>query len=130
MTPTSHLDTQQLKALKSRAHALKPIVRLGQHGITDAVIAELDSALSHHELVKIKLAAESAEARKEQLQSLCASVAAEPVQSIGHTATLWRAAPPKPEKKRPAKRRKPVAAATSRGSTSSKSNVLRRGTRR
>jgi len=49
------LNKQQLKTLRSMAHALKPVVRLGQNGLTDAVMRELDLALDHHELVKVKI---------------------------------------------------------------------------
>ena len=41
------------KALKAKAHVLKPTVMIGQHGLTDAVIAEIDIALNAHELIKI-----------------------------------------------------------------------------
>ena len=76
--------------MRSLAHALKPVVRLGQHGLTDAVIKELDGALAHHELVKVKLSVSDKESRDAQVESLCRSVKAECVQQIGHTATLFR----------------------------------------
>lgn len=84
------LDKRQIKLLRARAHGLKPVVRLGQNGLTDAVARELDKALDHHELVKVKLAADSAEARASQLDALASGAAATVVQRIGHTATLYR----------------------------------------
>jgi len=90
MTP---LDKPALKALRQRAHALKPVVRLGQHGLTEAVLAELDIALAHHELVKVKLAADNDAARRTQLQGLMDGASAVLVQRIGHTATLYRKRP-------------------------------------
>ncbi|MFK8075370.1 MAG: ribosome assembly RNA-binding protein YhbY [Granulosicoccus sp.] len=90
------LDKAAIKYLRSLAHALKPVVRLGQNGLTDAVIKELDGALSHHELVKVKLSESEKEARLEQLTALCESVRAECVQQIGHTATLFRRNEKKP----------------------------------
>lgn len=86
MTP----DTRQRRYLRTLAHALKPVVRLGQHGLTDAVKHELDLALSHHELVKVKLAAADRDARKAQLDALAVAVGSIVVQHIGHTATLFR----------------------------------------
>lgn len=90
MNKKRELDKVTIKYLRSLAHALKPVVRLGQQGLTDAVTKELDGALSHHELVKVKLSASEKDARLEQLNKLCASVNAISVQQIGHTATLFR----------------------------------------
>lgn len=72
------------------AHALKPIVLIGQNGITEAVIAELDSALQHHELVKVKMAGADREAREQGLTKLASHTQATVVQRIGGTATLFR----------------------------------------
>lgn len=90
------LDKATIKYLRSLAHALKPVVRLGQHGLTDAVTKELDGALSHHELVKVKLSVSERDARLAQLDAICASVNAVCVQQIGHTATLFRRNDKKP----------------------------------
>lgn len=87
---TNRLDRTQVKFLRSLAHALKPVVRLGQHGLTDAVTHELDGALTRHELVKVKLAADTREARDAQLDALAGAVDGIVVQRIGHTATLYR----------------------------------------
>ena len=84
------LDKGDRRFLRSLAHALKPVVRLGQHGLTEAVLKELDGALSHHELVKIKLSVSDKESRTAEVESICRSMKAECVQQIGHTATLFR----------------------------------------
>lgn len=84
------LDKEGRRYLRSLAHALKPVVRLGQHGLTAAVSKELDGALQHHELVKVKLSVSGKEERLAQVNALCLSVKAECVQQIGHTATLFR----------------------------------------
>jgi len=90
------LDKATIKYLRSLAHGLKPVVRLGQHGLTEAVIKELDGALSHHELVKIKLSVSERDDRLAQLDAVCSSVNAVCVQQIGHTATLFRRNDKKP----------------------------------
>ena len=90
------LDKSKIRHLRSLAHALKPVVRLGQHGLTAAVTKELDGALEHHELVKVKLSVSEKASRLEQLEALCKSVGAQSIQQIGHTATLYRANPKKP----------------------------------
>lgn len=89
-------DRKQIKYLRSLAHALKPVVRLGQQGLTAAITRELDIALDRHELVKVKLAADGREARDAQLEALNVSVRSVVVQQIGHTATLYRANPEQP----------------------------------
>ncbi len=91
MTPiTAQIDKNTLRALRAQAHALKPIVRLGQNGLSDAVIKELDLALEHHELIKVKLTAEDKSQRLLTQTTLCQSVGAECVQKIGNTMTLYR----------------------------------------
>ncbi len=96
MKKTRALDKATIKYLRSLAHALKPVVRLGHNGLTTAVTNELDGALNHHELVKVKLSESDKEARHQQLEALCASVNALCVQQIGHTATLFRRNEKKP----------------------------------
>jgi len=95
MTTTS-LSKSQLKFLRSLAHGLKPVVRLGQHGFTQAVADELESSLNHHELVKVKLAADGRDARRDQLEALSKATRAIVIQQIGHTATLYRQNSKKP----------------------------------
>ena len=50
-----NLTTKQKQYLKGLAHNLKPVVMLGQHGLTEGVLAEIDAALNHHELIKVKV---------------------------------------------------------------------------
>ena len=51
------LDNETIKRLKSIGHELKPIVMIGNKGITPAISEEIDRALSDHELIKVKLPA-------------------------------------------------------------------------
>lgn len=90
------LQKDQIKQLRALAHGLKPVVRLGQHGLTTAVTAELERSLEHHELVKVKLSGEGRDARQAQLDALCKATGAVTVQSIGHTACLFRRNQKKP----------------------------------
>jgi len=84
------LTKQQIKSLKAHTHALKPVVRLGQHGLTDAVIKELEIALDHHELVKVKVAAEDREARDSLFTALCTKTNSHLVQQIGSVVVMYR----------------------------------------
>jgi len=90
------LSNNQLKFLRVLCHDLKPVVMLGQKGLTDAVLNELDIALDHHELVKIKLSVDDREARKQISDEICAHTHAQPVQSIGKILSVYRANIKKP----------------------------------
>lgn len=87
------LSPAQRRYLRSFTHALKPVVMVGQKGITANVIAELDVALEHHELVKVKLADDDREARAEAIQHIKVASGADLVQSIGKTACFYRRNP-------------------------------------
>ena len=82
------------KKLKSEAHSLKPVVMIGQSGLTDAVLAELELALDHHELLKVKVRAERDE-RKAISEKICTSTGAELIQSIGQIIVIYRLNPNK-----------------------------------
>lgn len=89
--PLTPRDRQQLKA---RAHALEPVVQVGQHGVTEEVAKELDRALSAHELVKVKVTAPDRAARAALCDEIAAKTAAAEVQRVGKVLVLWR---PRPE---------------------------------
>lgn len=93
---TLTLNADRRRELKKQAHHLKPIVQSGASGLSDAVLAEIERALYDHELVKIKLAAQTRGDRREQIETACARLDAACVQQIGHTATLYRPRPDKP----------------------------------
>ena len=80
----------QIKFLRSKCHDLNPVVMLGQKGLTDAVLNELDIALDHHELVKIKLSMDERDARRRVIDDICRQCQAEEVQAIGKTVSIYR----------------------------------------
>ncbi len=84
------LSKNQIKFLRGMCHDLKPVVMLGQKGLTEAVLNELDLALDHHELVKIKLSMEDRDVRKQAIADICLRCQAEEVQSIGKTLSIYR----------------------------------------
>jgi RNA-binding protein len=93
------------KALKARAHSLHPILRLGEKGLTDAVLAEIDRALGAHELIKIRAAPLNRDEREVALASICERTSAQAVQHIGKMLIVYRQkpqpAPPEPEPRLP-----------------------------
>jgi len=86
------LTRTQRKYLKAAAHARKPVVQVGNAGVTDAVLKELDRALERHELLKVRLPAVERDERNEMAQKLSGAVGAELVQEIGRIAVLYRRA--------------------------------------
>jgi RNA-binding protein len=90
---TAVLTPSARKALKARAHALEPVVMIGAGGLTDAVLHEVDRALTVHELIKVRAGGENRDSRRELLARLCERTGAEPVQHIGKVLVLWRKRP-------------------------------------
>ena len=79
--------------LKSRAHTLEPVVQIGQSGVSDAVIGEIDRSLTAHELIKVKLAGAERATRTELADTLCTRTGAVAVQQVGRVLVLWRPRP-------------------------------------
>jgi putative YhbY family RNA-binding protein len=90
------LTPRQRAGLKARAHALEPRVQVGQAGLSEAVIKEIDRALTAHELIKVKILADR-HARDEIAEATCAQTGAAIVQQVGKVAILWRPKPDAPE---------------------------------
>jgi len=81
----------QRKYLRGLAHSLKPVVSIGQKGITDAVIRTIDEALDAHELVKIQfLAFKEKDQKKERIERIEVETKCEVAGTIGHTVILFR----------------------------------------
>lgn len=87
------LTPRERAHLKARAHALQPFVQVGQAGLTDRVVAEVDRALTAHELIKVRLGGADREARAALTADLCARTDAAAVQAVGHVLVLWRPRP-------------------------------------
>ncbi|MEO6264385.1 MAG: ribosome assembly RNA-binding protein YhbY [Luteimonas sp.] len=84
------LTNAQARFLRGQAHGLKAILQIGGKGISATLVAEVDGALEHHELIKVKVAAEDREARNAVVDELARRTDAALVQRIGHTAILYR----------------------------------------
>lgn len=86
------LDTDTKKHYRTLGHSLKPVVTVASKGLTEGVLAELQRALDDHELIKVKLAMEDREERKQVVDDLCTQTGAELVQTIGKMVLIFRAA--------------------------------------
>jgi RNA-binding protein len=89
------ITEKQKRWLKKQTHHLKPVVTVGQHGITDAVLLELDQAFSHHELLKVKLNGGDRDERDAAIALIGERTEAVLVGRIGHVASFYRANPEK-----------------------------------
>lgn len=79
--------------LKGRAHSLRPIVFIGNNGLTETVNQEVDRALTDHELIKIRIQNSDREVRRAIFAEVCKTHNAESVQFIGSIGTLYRKNP-------------------------------------
>jgi RNA-binding protein len=106
------LTAAERSRLRARAHPLNPVVQIGDEGMTEAVVSEVDRCLLAHELIKIRVAGADREGRDAMLQTLSERLGAAAVQHIGRVLVLFR---PKPEgEKPPARPRRKLPRATKR----------------
>ena len=103
ISPT--LSAAQRKALRAKAHDLDPLVRIGDAGLSDAVVRETDIALTAHGLIKVRVFGDDREAREAIGATLCERLGCALVQSIGKLLVLWREQPESALKKTPIRRR-------------------------
>lgn len=101
------LSPAERKLLKARAHALKPVVTVGNERLSAPVLKEIESSLKAHDLIKIRVTGDDREARLALLGEICHRTGASPVQHIGKILVVYREsqeAPAPPEKKRAARK--------------------------
>ncbi len=84
------LKPYQKRQLRALAHPLKPVVLLGGQGLSEAVLEEIEHALGHHELIKVRIPGMGREEKRLAIEAICARTGAELVQTIGHVAVLFR----------------------------------------
>ncbi len=84
------LTTKQRNEMKAKAHHLKPVIRVGQKGLSDNLLQETAQALDIHELIKVHVALDDRADRTRCMQELARSCQAEMVGQIGKMCTLYR----------------------------------------
>jgi RNA-binding protein len=87
------LTARERAHLKGRAHALEPIVQVGQGGLSDAVAVELERALTAHGLIKVKINGTDRQARHAIAEAICTRTDAVAVHQVGKIIVLWRPTP-------------------------------------
>ena len=83
------LTARTRAALKARAHSLEPVVRVGQAGLTDGVVADIARALEAHELIKVKIGEGARDERDTLVDAITARTGAARVQQVGRVVVLW-----------------------------------------
>src|SRR5690348_147003 len=89
----SPLSPKRRSELRAEAHKLSPTVIIGDKGLTDEVLAEVDRALKAHELIKVRAATDDRDARNTWMESICEKLEAHPVQQIGKVLVVFRENP-------------------------------------
>ena len=85
-----NLSNKQKQYLKGLAHSIKPIIQLGGNGLTEGVLAEIENALGHHELIKIKVPTDDREEKKLIMDAIIRETGAVKLQVIGHTLIMFK----------------------------------------
>jgi RNA-binding protein len=93
--PAITLTTHQRKDKRADAHHLDPVVMIGNDGMTEAVVREIDAALNAHGLIKVRVFSDERAARVTMFDALADQLNAAPIQHIGKLLVLWRAIPVK-----------------------------------
>lgn len=84
------LTPRERSALRAAAHPLRPVVLIGDNGLTEAVLKEIDMNLSAHELIKVRAGSADREAREEILRSICEALSCAAVHHLGKMLILYR----------------------------------------
>lgn len=99
------LERDQRLELRAQAHHLQPVVRIGNQGVTEAVMKELERALNAHGLVKVHFASDDREERTTFYTEAADKLSAARIQQIGKMLVFWREPQETPEQKEKAERR-------------------------
>jgi len=84
------LSKQFIKSLKDKAHSLKPVILVGNKGLTESVYNEIAIALNAHELIKIKLAGVERDERKAMISEMVNKTKSHLINTIGAIAVIYK----------------------------------------
>ncbi|VFR20694.1 FIG004454: RNA binding protein [plant metagenome] len=108
--PKLEITPRERSELRAAAHPLRPVVLIGDNGLTDAVLKEIDRALTSHGLIKVRAGGDDRETREQLIASICEGLSCAPVHHLGKMLILYRPTPEAVEAAKPqtrALRRKP-----------------------
>ena len=86
------LNSKQITFLRQKCHHIKPVVIIGSAGLTENVMNEVEIALEHHELIKVKINSGDRDEREAMIEKIVNETSSALVQKIGHTASFYRPA--------------------------------------
>ncbi len=92
-----HLSELQKKLLRGLGHQLKPVITIGDAGISESLLKEFRSTIDHHELIKVRVRAADRQTRDVLINDLCANESAQLVTRIGNVALIYRRNNEKPK---------------------------------
>jgi len=85
------LKGYQKKYLKGLVHGMKPLVFVGQKGLSPTLIKAVDESLETHELIKVKFVDFKERDQKEEIiRAIEKQTASELVGMVGHVAIFYR----------------------------------------
>ncbi|MCF6345535.1 MAG: ribosome assembly RNA-binding protein YhbY [Thiomicrorhabdus sp.] len=90
MSQPEKLSNNQKKYLRGIAHGLNPMIMIGANGVTESLMEELEGTLSHHEILKIKIAAADRDERQKITERILNETGALLVQAVGKTCIIYR----------------------------------------
>src|SRR5690554_2853387 len=91
--PKLDITSQERSALRAAAHPLRPVVLIGDRGLTESVLKEIDLNLKAHQLIKVRVAGDDRVARGEMLDTICETLSCAQVHHLGKTLIIYRPEP-------------------------------------
>lgn len=91
--PKLDISSQERSALRAAAHPLRPVVLIGDRGLTESVLKEIDLNLKAHQLIKVRVAGDDREARGTMLDTICDTLGCANVHHLGKTLIIYRPNP-------------------------------------
>jgi RNA-binding protein len=88
--PKLDITSQERSALRAAAHPLRPVVLIGDRGVSESVLKEIDLNLNAHRLIKVRVAGAEREARQAMLETICDALSCAPVHHLGKTLIIYR----------------------------------------
>lgn len=91
--PKLAITSQERSALRAAAHPLRPVVLIGDRGLTESVLKEIDLNLKAHQLMKVRIAGDDREARVAMMETICETLSCADVHHLGKTLIIYRPDP-------------------------------------
>jgi len=85
------LSSKQVSHLRGLAHSLSPVVMIGNQGLTENIIKEIELNLNAHELIKVQVAGDDRDVRKAMFQNICEKTHSAAIHHIGKQLVFYRA---------------------------------------